>query len=77
MYSAIPQGLSGFVSEDIPSAYLLRARAKALAGIEPIRYDCCINSHICYAGHYKHLEKCPECDEPRFSGHDSHGKPRP
>jgi hypothetical protein len=77
MFAAIPDGLSSFVSEDFPSAYLLRARAKELTGIEPVRYDCCINSCICYAGHYKPLDKCPDCKEPRFSGRDSRGNPRP
>ena len=77
MFLAIPNGLSGFISGEIPSAYLLRAHAEALAGIEPIQYDCCVNSHICYVGHYKCLDKCPECNEPRFSGHNSCGNPRP
>ena len=77
MFSAILDGLSAFISEDFPSAYILRARAKALTGIEPIRYDCCVNSCVCYARHYKPLEKCPECNEPRFSGHNSHGTPHP
>jgi hypothetical protein len=76
MFSAIPDGLGAFVTESFPSSHQLHARARALAGIEPIRYDCCINSHICYVGPYEHLDKCPECKEPRFSGHDSHGKPR-
>jgi len=76
-FSSIPEAFSNFVGEDFPSAYYLRARAKVLTGIEPIRYDCCIKSCICYAGHYKTLDKCPECKEPRFSGHDSHGNPRP
>jgi hypothetical protein len=39
MFSAIPDGLSGFVTQEFPSAYILRTRAKALSGIEPIRYD--------------------------------------
>lgn len=73
----MPDALSGFLTEDLPSEHILRARAGALAGLEPVRYDCCINSHICYAGHYSHLDKCPQCNEPRFSGRDSHGKPRP
>ena len=77
MFSAIPQELSGFVNHDLPSAYVLRARAKELAGIEPVRYDCCVNSHICFTGHYSSLDKCTHCNEPRFSGHDSHGKPHP
>ena len=77
MFTAIPDGLSGFITDDFPSAYFLRARAKELTGIEPVRYDCCVNSCICYAGHYKPLDKCPDCKEPRFSGRDSHGNPRP
>ena len=77
MYAAIPEGFSTFVSDEFPTSYFLRARAKELTGIKPIRYDCCVNSCICYAGHYKPLDKCPECKEPRFSGHDSHGNPRP
>lgn len=59
MYSAMPDGLSGFIGNPLPSEYLLRARARELAGIEPVPYDCCINSHICYAGHYSSLDKCP------------------
>ena len=77
MFSAIPDGLSGFVGNTFPSEYLLRAHAKELAGVEPVRYDCCVNSCICYAGHYRPLEKCPRCNEPRFSGHDSHGNRHP
>ena len=77
MFSAIPQGLSGFIDGDFPSNHILRARARELAGIEPVRYDCCINSHICFAGPYHSLDKCPQCKEPRYSGHDSQGKPCP
>ena len=77
MFSAIPQGLSGFVNKDLPSAYILCARAKELAGIEPVRYDCCVNSHICFTGRYSSLDKCTHCNELRFSGHNLHGKPRP
>ena len=77
MFATIPDGFSAFVTNEFPTSYFLRARAKALTGIEPIRYDCCVNSCVCYAGHYKPLDKCPECKEPRFSGHNSHGNPCP
>jgi len=77
MFSAIPQGLSGFVNKDFPSNHILRAHARELAGIEPVQYNCCINSHICFVGPYHSLDKCPQCKEPRYSGCDSHGKPHP
>ena len=77
MFSAMPDALSGFLNDDLPSEHILRARAMALSGIEPIRYDCCVKSCVCYAGYYRHLDKCPECKEPRFSGRTSHGDPRP
>lgn len=59
------------------SEYMIRSRAKTLSGIEPKHYDCCIKSCVCYAGIYASLDTCPECKEPRFSGVNSHGKPRP
>ena len=77
MFSKIPEGLSGFVKNTLPSPHVLRARARELAEVEPVRYNCCIKSCICYAGHYRHLDKCPRCNESRFSGRDSHGDPRP
>lgn len=61
---------------DFKSEHVLRAKAKALADIEPLRFDCCVGSCVCYAGHYASLEKCPRCNEPRFT-FDSHGKPKP
>jgi len=62
---------------DFKSEYILRAKAKALAEIEPLWFDCCVASCICYTGHYASLEKCPHCNEPRFRGLDRHGKPKP
>jgi len=58
------------------SEHVLRAKAQGLAGVEPLRFDCCVNSCVCFAGHYTSLKKCPRCDEPRFEV-DSHGKPKP
>ena len=39
MFSAMPEALSGFISSNLPSEYLLHARARELAGIEPVRYS--------------------------------------
>jgi hypothetical protein len=69
---AWPRAAASFESE-----HILRAKAQALAEIEPMRFDCCVGSCVCYAGHYASLEKCPRCNEPRFEGFDSHGKPKP
>ena len=55
------------------SGHVLRAESRRLAGVDPLQFDCCINSCICFAGHYAPLEKCPYCNEPRFEV-DSHGK---
>jgi hypothetical protein len=63
--------ISGFHSK-----HVLRAKAQGLAGVEPLRFDCCPNSCVCFAGHYTSLEKCPRCNEPRFEV-DSHGKRKP
>src|ERR1700743_2095433 len=70
MFSAIPDGLGTFIKEDFPSSHFLHACDRGLAGIQPTYYDCCINSHICYAVPYRDLDRCPECNEPHFSGQD-------
>ena len=59
------------------SEYLLRAKVKGLAGVKPQRFDCCVGSCVCFAGHYASLQKCPRCDKPRYKGVDCHGKPKP
>lgn len=58
------------------SKHILRAKARGLAGVKPVQYDCCIGSCVCFAGHYASLEKCPRCNEPRFEV-DSHGTKKP
>lgn len=46
-----------------------------LSGLEPVYYDCCVNSCCCFTGPFSKLKSCPypDCHEPRF---DSSGKPR-
>ena len=61
---------------DFHSEYTLRTKAQGLAGIKPLRFDCCIGSCVCFAGHYATLKKCPRCNESRFEV-DSHGKKKP
>lgn len=65
------------VKENFISEHVLRTKARALAGIEPQRFHCCVKSCVCYTGHYSQLTSCPRCNEPRFSGVDAHGKPKP
>lgn len=42
-------------------------RIALLAGIETIKYDCCINSHILFTGEYEKLDSCPFCHEARYT----------
>ncbi len=41
--------------------------------MQPVWYDCCINSCICYLGIYTNADICPDCKEPRLS---PSGRPR-
>ena len=61
---------------DFESEYVLRAKVEALAGVKPQKFDCCVNSCVCFAGHYATLEKCPRCNEQRWKV-DSRGRPKP
>ncbi|KZV98690.1 hypothetical protein EXIGLDRAFT_606755, partial [Exidia glandulosa HHB12029] len=49
-----------------------RARARALAGLKPVKYDCCINTCVLFVGPHAHLDKCPHCDAAR---RDERGRP--
>ena len=57
---------------DIDSKYVAMHRFALLTEIEPVRYNCCINSCMCYTGKYKHDVRCRFCNEPRTRG----GKPQ-
>lgn len=37
-----------------------------LSGVYSIEDDMCINSCLAFTGPFKHLQKCPECDEPCY-----------
>ena len=47
-------------------------RFAILSEVEPVYYDCCINSCVCYTGKYKHDKSCRFCSQPRMIG----GKPQ-
>ena len=46
---------------------------RSLAGFQPVRYSCCINSCVCFIGPYEDLAECPNCKEAQFK---ANGKPR-
>jgi hypothetical protein len=57
---------------DIDSEYVAMRRFAILSEVEPVHYDCCINSCVCYTGKYKHDKSCRFCGQPRTIG----GKPQ-
>ncbi|CDO70568.1 hypothetical protein BN946_scf184579.g24 [Trametes cinnabarina] len=49
----------------LDSDWVLLHRIAELSRIQPIWYDCCINSCLAYLGDLTDAETCPECQEPR------------
>jgi hypothetical protein len=45
----------------------VRKRLAALAQFDPVLYDCCPNSCLCYVGPNANLLRCPYCEEDRYS----------
>ncbi|KAF7761920.1 hypothetical protein Agabi119p4_9912 [Agaricus bisporus var. burnettii] len=64
-----------FRQERQESLKMTKKRVRVLSGLQPIRYSCCINSCVCFTGHYEHYTMCPnpQCNEPRFN---AKGQPR-
>jgi len=52
---------------------MIKKRVRSLAGFQPVRYSCCINSCVCFVGPYEDLIDCPNCKKARFK---ANGKPR-
>ena len=52
---------------------MTKKRVRSLAGFAPVRYNCCVNSCVCFVGPYEDLTECPNCKEARYS---TNGKPR-
>jgi hypothetical protein len=57
---------------EISSDWVILRRMGILSEIEPIWYDCCINSCIAFTGKYANYTNCPHCQEVRTCN----GKPR-
>ncbi|KIO19497.1 hypothetical protein M407DRAFT_82724, partial [Tulasnella calospora MUT 4182] len=51
---------------DIPSLKVLRRHMHSLSGIEPVLYDCCANSCMCFAGPHAEKMFCDHCRTPRY-----------
>jgi hypothetical protein len=55
-------------SPSVPPLRNCHRRLSELAGFDSIKFDCCINSCVCYAPEvYRDLEACPFCKEPRYN----------
>jgi Transposase family tnp2 len=52
---------------DLDSGWVILHRMAILSGVEPVNYDCCVNSCMAYTGKYQHREDCPFCNEPRYT----------
>lgn len=62
-----------FKESNLNSVKSSKHRIAFLSGFEPVRYDCCTNSCVCYTGVYADRNTCPKCNEPRYN---TCGKPR-
>ena len=51
----------------LDSEWVILQRIANLARIEPVEYDCCINSCVAYTEKYQSSFRCPICQEPRLS----------
>jgi hypothetical protein len=64
--------LSIFPDQCIPSWKVTCSRVQFLSGFQPVCYNCCPNSCICYTAQYENLENCPQCGTARLQD----GKPQ-
>ncbi|KAJ7202160.1 hypothetical protein GGX14DRAFT_544608 [Mycena pura] len=58
---------------DIDSEWVIFRRLQRLTDIQPIYYDCCVNSCLAFTGDYSPLEACATCGEARWK---PNGDPR-
>ncbi|KAI0662143.1 hypothetical protein C8Q70DRAFT_909352, partial [Cubamyces menziesii] len=49
------------------SDWAILYRVARLSGVQPVWYDCCPNSCLCYLGDFQDAQVCPDCKEPRYS----------
>ena len=56
-----------FPDSDIPTWKNVSSRTAFLSGIDPVLYDCCPNSCLCYVGPHASLNQCPYCQSTRYN----------
>lgn len=50
----------------LPSLHQIKRIVAELSGVEEMVHDMCINTCIRFTGPFSLLQRCPECDEPRY-----------
>ncbi|PPR04228.1 hypothetical protein CVT24_013310 [Panaeolus cyanescens] len=50
-----------------------KKRVRELSRFDCVKYDCCVDSCVCFVGPYAELDKCPICSKARYT---PKGKPR-
>lgn len=58
--------LQCYPEDDVPTYDQIKKYVTDLSGVYSIEDDMCINSCLAFTGPFKHLQKCPECDEPCY-----------
>ena len=58
--------LRRYPNDEVPSYDQMKRYVAELSGVYSIEDDMCINSCLAFTCPYKHLQTCPECNEPRF-----------
>jgi Transposase family tnp2 len=56
-----------FPNDSIPTIDIARSRVQFLSGVNAVRYHCCINTCCCFVGPHATRDRCPYCDEPRYT----------
>ena len=74
-YEDLRDIMNGSLSPDLqlPSAYHLNKYMDETYPVPTKKIDCCVNSHMAFAGQWADLDHCVHCSEPRYS---QFGKPR-
>ena len=62
------------IHSSIPTIWRLREKLEKLAGITPVRYDCCVNSCMAFTGDYSEWRACLHCGQDRY--YNNSEKPR-
>jgi hypothetical protein len=55
-----------FPTNPPPSLRTTRTQVSALSGVDPVLYDCCVNSCCCFVGPHASAAQCPFCQEAHY-----------